>query len=69
MDHIVGTYDSTNDAVKGYVDSVEKLSTTGTRESANNTDGDVVIGAWYDTISTKNKRYQPSPNRASITAH
>ena len=62
--HIVATYDSSNDAIKGYVDSVEKLSTTGS-VNPNNTDGDVVIGAWFDKsqLKTNGQIAQPRINR------
>ena len=67
--HVVATYDSSNDAVKGYVDSVEKLSTTGS-VNPNNTDGDVVIGAWYDksALKTNGQIAQPRIYNRALTA-
>jgi len=67
--HVVATYDSSNDAIKGYVDSVEKLSTTGS-VNPNNTDGDVVIGAWYDKsqLKTNGQIAQPRIYNRALTA-
>ena len=67
--HVVASYDSTNDAIRGYVDSVEKLSTTGS-VNPNNTDGDVVIGAWYDKtqLKTNGQIAQPRIYNRALTA-
>ena len=67
--HVVASYDSTNDAIKGYVNSVEKLSTTGS-VNPNNTDGDVVIGAWFDKsqLKTNGQIAQPRIYNRALTA-
>jgi len=67
--HVVASYNSTNDAIRGYVDSVEKLSTTGSI-NPNNTDGDVIIGAWFDKslFKTNGQIAQPRIYNRALTA-